>query len=334
MASTAYGGSSQLTDLYTNKSSTYSPMLQKHKFHIQGDANILDGIKNSLDSLIAQKANLFPTTVLFIEIPTNPDMKVPVIEQLAIALMDYERVSGKNVLLLVDTTFAPGSKVIGKLKRLLPGLNVMVFISLSKSVSRGLTTAGALVSNHTTAGKELIQAVGEISTLLDTGAKPDQIHILCMHHKNVEERCFKAYNVALNAGKVLVKAVEKYAKKQMKLAFVSQVDASEGFTTSTFSFNLPSPDDPANLDTLAQHFVDLLCSHRGFKPCVSFGQDNALVYCTVPATSTQGAISEADKAKQAVGGVQLVRLSFPPTCDEENVAKAIEESVFKIYNRE
>ena len=49
------------------------------------------------------------------------------------------------------------------------------------------------------------------------------------------------------------------------------------------------------------------------KPCVSFGQDNDLVYCTVPATSTQGAISAEDKAKQARGGVQLVRflLSYP-----------------------
>ena len=61
-------------------------------------------------------------------------------------------------------------------------------------------------------------------------------------------------------------------------------------------------------EEFAQKFVDLLCLHPTFmKPCVSFGQDNDLVYCTVPATSTQGAISAEDKAKQARGGVQLVR---------------------------
>jgi len=42
---------------------------------------------------------------------------------------------------------------------------------------------------------------------------------------------------------------------------------------------------------------------------------NGMVYATVPATSTQGTIKAEDKAKQAVGGVQLCRLSFPPTCD-------------------
>ena len=66
-------------------------------------------------------------------------------------------------------------------------------------------------------------------------------------------------------------------------------------------------------EEFAQKFVDLLCLHPTYmKPCVSFGQDNDLVYCTVPATSTQGAISAEDKAKQARGGVQLVRFKTPP----------------------
>ena len=125
------------------------------------------------------------------------------------------------------------------------------------------------------------------------------------------------------------------------------------FTSSTFSFNLPSPPKATSKvpschnhlhlnylrtpmlmftskssklcdflhsshhtlkqvnEEFAQKFVDLLCLHPTYmKPCVSFGQDNDLVYCTVPATSTQGAISAEDKAKQARGGVQLVRFSL------------------------
>merc|ERR1712183_670809 len=88
--------------------------------------------------------------------------------------------------------------------------------------------------------------------------------------------------------------------RDMPLAFVSPEQAAMGFTTSTFSFNLPSP--PGATDeakaTLAQRFVDMLCAHPEFKPCVSFGQDNGLVYATVPATSTQGAVKAEDKAKQ------------------------------------
>ena len=42
----------------------------------------------------------------------------------------------------------------------------------------------------------------------------------------------------------------------------------------------------------------------------------------MPATSTQGVIAEADKAKQARDGVQLVRLSFAPTIDVDAVCVA------------
>jgi cysteine synthase A len=51
------------------------------------------------------------------------------------------------------------------------------------------------------------------------------------------------------------------------------------------------------------------------------------VYATVPATSTQGDIKLEDKIKQAVGGIQLVRLSFPPLVDMNEVEKAINSSV-------
>ena len=109
-----------------------------------------------------------------------------------------------------------------------------------------------------------------------------------------------------------------------------------GQASSTFSFNLPPPEGATDAinEALAQRFVDLLTKdHVHFKPCVSFGQDNSLVYCTVPATSTQGAIKEEDKALQAKGGVQLVRLSFPPTVDVAAVQAQVEMAVATIYAR-
>ena len=78
MCSTAYGGSSQVTDLLRDRAGTFS----KHTFHIQGDAIIDESISFALDKLArkeglpAGQTDLFPTTVLFVEIPTNPDMKV------------------------------------------------------------------------------------------------------------------------------------------------------------------------------------------------------------------------------------------------------------------
>ena len=196
--------------------------------------------------------------------------------QLATIITDYTAKTGKDFLLLVDTTFAPNSKVMEKFKQIAPTMNVMTFISMSKSVSRGLTTAGAIVANHTPWTKDLIKGITETSKLLDTNAKPDQLVFLSENHTNVEKRCLDAYQVAKEVGGSLVENVGALNDGfDMKLAFVSEENAANGFTSSTFSFNLPPPKD-SNLERnqkLAQDLVDLICEHKElFKPCVSFGQ--------------------------------------------------------------
>lgn len=329
MCSTAYGGSSQLMDLM-NKA---SGLINKHRFHIQGTASIVKGIQTALDELAADPSKLLPRTVLFVEIPTNPDMKVPDMPTITEMLKTYKAATGKEVLLLIDATFAPGSGVLGTLRKLSEELAAIVFISLSKSVSRGVTTGGTLVANHTEEAKKLINIVRETSQMLDTGAKKDQLNFLAENHTGVEDRCDRGYAVARSVGDALQAAVKKHTSQEMRLAFVSREQAALGFTSSTFSFNLPSPAGAtAEVNAgLAQHFVDLLCAHESFKPCVSFGQDNGLVYATVPATSTQGAINEEDKAKQAVGGVQLVRVSFSPGINVEAVSKIFEDATAAVY---
>lgn len=330
MASTAYGGSSQLTDILTSRSN----ILNKHTFDIQGEAQIVGSIKLSLDKLAADAKNLQPVTVLFVEVPTNPDMKVPDIKEIVPILNSYKEKTGKNVLLLVDSTFAPGSQVMKKVQEVEPDLPVIVFISLSKSVSRGLTTSGTLVPNHTDFAKALVRDANETANVFDTASKNDQLQTLVDNHKQVEDRCLRAYNVAANVGKCLCDAVKDKSSKEMRLAFPTPEQANIGFSSSTFSFNLPPPANASDetCEKLAQQFVDLLCAHDEFKPCVSFGQDNGLVYATVPATSTQGAIKEEDKAKQAVGGVQLVRLSFAPSVNVEDVCKIVSDAVNSIYS--
>lgn len=308
---------------------------RKHEFHIQGfGGNVVASIQSQLATLAERKTDLFPTTVIFLEVPTNPDMKIPDLPDLVAACVAYKEASGKEIMLLLDTTFAPGSKLMQKIRELSEDLGVLVFISMSKSVSRGLTTAGAVVANHTQMATEVLTDVGHTCETLDIAAKPDQLMRLVEHHARVEERCQKAYHVAETVGDSLRKVVHNITGEHMELAFVTPEQAAMGFTTSTFSFNLPSPPGatPEVNAALAQRFVDLLCAHPGFKPCVSFGQDNGLVYVTVPATSTQGAVKAEHKARQAVGGVQLVRLSFPPTCDVNEICRALSDSLFALYH--
>lgn len=329
MASTAYGGSSQLTDLLDDRSAYFN----KHKFDITGTRDLSASIKEELDRLASNPSALMPTTVLFVEIPTNPDMKVPDILVLARLCTKYQKTTGKEIILFVDTTFAPSSKVMEKIESVAPGLTTMTFISMSKSVSRGLTTAGSIVAGPSKRAQVLLEKIRTTGAMLDTQAKPDQLQILSVAHFGVEDRCARAYQVALAAGDALTDAVRIHANETMPLAFVTRANAKLGFTSSTFSFNLP-PFAGASAEVnegLAQRFTDLLCGVSAFKPCVSFGQDNDLVYATVPATSTQGAIKAEDKAKQAVGGVQLTRLSFPPTCDVDVVCKILRDAVKAIY---
>ncbi|KAF0695597.1 Aste57867_13637 [Aphanomyces stellatus] len=330
MASTAYGGSSQLTDIFVGRS---AGRFHKTTFDITGKNKISDSIKHALDALATTATA--PTTVLFVEIPTNPDMKVPDMATLATHLTAYRNATGKDVLLLVDTTFAPASKVMAKMSAVAPDLNTMVFISMSKSVSRGYTTAGTIIANSASPkSRAILERVRWVGALLDTTAKKDQLWRLTENHVGVEDRCVQAYNVAVATGTALQAAVAKYAYgHKMDLAFVTPEHAALGFTTSTYSFNLPPlPNATADVNlAIAQRFVDILTAHKSFKPCVSFGQDNGMIYCTVPSTSTQGAIKAEDKAKQLVGGVELTRLSFPPTCDVDAVIAVLEGAVKAIY---
>ena len=134
---------------------------------------------------------------------------------------------------------------------------------------------------------------------------------------------------------VLKASVKEVTGVDMPLNFVTPGNAEVGFTSSTYSFNLPPPANATaeRLAALAQDFVDVLQRDKAnFKPCVSFGQDNKLVYLTVPATSTQGAIKEEDKAQQAKGGVQLTRFSFPVSVnDVEVIEEAIRRGVKEVY---
>ena len=358
MASTAYGGSSELVDIITKK----SLLFKKHTFDITGNNIVLNAIQSTLSTLIEQHTQqdsepLLPYTVVFVEIPTNPDMKVPPIRELAELTSNYQIKTGKKVMLLIDTTFAPGSRILSSIEHAYPNLIFMVFISMSKSVSRGLTTAGTLVSSVSEESRRLLELIRITNQLFDTAAKEDQLKRLIANHKGVEERCFNAYQVARYFGTLLQNTVKEYCEGyEMLLAFVTEEQAlQEGYTTSTFSFNLPSiafskhfkQQATENIEEteeikeqriyeintkLAQHFVDLLCEDMTIiKPCVSFGQDNSLIYATVPATSTQGAIKLEDKEKQAVGGVQLTRLSFPPSINMERVEELIKQSLNKCY---
>jgi len=316
---------------------------------VSGGSQILDTVRGTLRRLLesaqgkhatgsrggSTAARSTSTTVLFVEAPTNPDMKVPDLPTLATMLAEHAAAAGTRPLMLVDTTLAPMSKVMAKARGSVPDLPVMVLLSMSKSVSRGLTTAGALVANHARDAAQLLTSARQVGEMLQTSATTDQLRRLVDNHVGTEARCANAFKIAMTVGAHLVAAVREQCGTTMALSTVSAEAAREGYASTTISFNLPPPTGASEKQAaaLAQRFVDELCTDQlCFKPCVSFGQDNGIVYCTVPATSTQGAIKAEDKAKQEVGGVQLVRLSFPPSLDEVAACQTVALAVNACYH--
>ena len=245
MCSTAYGGSSELTDICMARGGK----ITKSTYDIQGDVPMEPSIEAALASLQADPSKLLPTTVrrrfvfasgscylmslhkiilwehaapfsppplppthtlfplsafhretwagavqvLFVEVPSNPDQKIPDLARIARALAAHEQASGKRVLVLIDTTFAPSAQVLAKVREGSPDLPAMVFLSMSKSVSRGLTTAGGLVANHTAGARDLVNASRQTAAFLDVTARRDQLLRLCRNHEGVEDRLEQAY---------------------------------------------------------------------------------------------------------------------------------------------
>jgi hypothetical protein len=65
----------------------------------------------------------------------------------------------KDVIFMVDATFAPASKSMEKIKNVANDLTTMTFISMSKSVSRGITCAGTIIAGPSDDSHKLLAEV-------------------------------------------------------------------------------------------------------------------------------------------------------------------------------
>jgi hypothetical protein len=340
MCSTAYGGSSQQTDILSTRSKSEAVNMCRHKFDIQGaEADVLTSVTQTLNDLKTGPRKSL--TLVQIEYPTNPDMKDCNLGGLRKVLEDYRRTTGSRVLLLLDTTFSPPSRAAEHVAASEDGVDplpVLVFNSLSKSVTGGFTTGGSVVANAAPLAQEVLQRAHAHLALLDNGPKSSQLKIFNDMHTATEQRVRAAHDNCVATAAAFEKAVEKFSGQPMRTNFVTPTQISKGVTPATFSFNLPAPldADAPTRAAFAQHFVDSLANSEfgragGIKPCVSFGQNNSTVYATVPATSTQGVISKELTAKQALGGVQLIRFSFPTSMDHAGWGAAVEQALKDAY---
>ena len=252
---------------------------------------------SSVDTVLTAIADLDAVPYIIAEIPTNPRVEVPDLEQLKNAL-SKERLNKNGdkavePVFILDQTFCPNVKFLGN-NNILSSVKTISYVSGSKFPSGGLCTAGYCVANER--ASNLMQKIEQHIKLCDNEATDLQMSILAKQLPTMLQRIDDAY---INTREFV--SFIKEILPAAKINFVSEELASQGFTPSVFSLDLPTK---GNTDeekeqykrALNNKLINMMINEipSESKYCVSYGQLKGC-YWTIPATSTQGTTKEGDK---------------------------------------
>ncbi|WP_334057712.1 cystathionine beta-synthase [Polaribacter sp. P097] len=267
---------------------------------------------SSIDRILDEVANEDAVPYIIAEIPTNPRVEVPNLEDLKRVLTKERKTnSGETAIdpiFILDQTFCPNYQFLGE-GEILSTCRSIAYASGSKFPSGGKCTAGYCVSNDK--AKALMHKIEHHLTLCDNEATKQQYDILAEQLPSMNHRILEAYQNT----KDFVSFIQKVLP-EAKINFVSEQLALQGFTPSVFSLDLPTKgttleEQEAYKRALNLKLINLMITEipDESKFCVSYGQLKGC-YWTVPATSTQGTTKEGDKD-------YIVRASLSPDLDLE-----------------
>ncbi len=283
----------------------------------RGDIEVVDlpvdggqDMVQSTDAVLDQIAAEDGVPYIIAEIPTNPRVEVPDLEKLRDVLCKERRTPGgaKAVepVFILDQTFCPNIQFLSE-RGILSPVQTVAYVSGSKFPSGGRCTAGYCVANAR--AEHLLNKIGLHMQLCDNEATEHQLEVLAQQLPSMLERIQAAY--------VNTRDFVNFIREVLpdaKINFVSDELASEGFTPSVFSLDLPTQGNTdeereaykraSNLE-LIHMMIGEIPSESKF--CVSYGQLKGC-YWTVPATSTQGTTKEGDKD-------YIVRVAVSPSLD-------------------
>ncbi|WP_289045626.1 PLP-dependent transferase [uncultured Olleya sp.] len=284
---------------------------------VDGDNDMVQSIDNVLNTIATQDA----VPLIIAEIPTNPRVEVPDLIQLKAALTKVRQTpNGQNAIdpiFILDQTFCPNVQFLGE-DKILASVRTISFASGSKFPSGGQCTAGYCIGNTKTF--DLIEKIEQHLLLCDNEATALQYQILAKQLPSMNQRIADAYTNTRDFVTFIQETLP-----DAKINFVSEELASQGFTPSVFSLDLPTK---GNTDeeketykrALNLKLINLMITEipDQSKFCVSYGQLKGC-YWTIPATSTQGTTKEGDKD-------YIVRASLSPNLDLE-----LHKKVFKDF---
>lgn len=198
---------------------------------VDGDHDMIQSIDTILDQVAEQNA----VPYIIVEIPTNPRVEVPNLEQLKNVLCKKRTTSkGENIIdpvFILDQTFCPNMRFLGE-KDILSCVNAISYVSGSKFPSGGKCTAGYCVANHEAAPH--MNKINKYPILCDNEATDQQVEILVEQLPSMNQRIEDAYQYT----REFVNFIEKKLPAA-KINFVSEELEEQGFTPSVFSLDLP-----------------------------------------------------------------------------------------------
>lgn len=260
---------------------------------VDGDNNMVQ----SIDTVLAEIAHEDAVPYIIAEIPTNPRVEVPNLEQLKKVLSGARKTStGETAIdpvFILDQTFCPNVLFLGE-GAILSSVRSISYASGSKFPSGGLCTAGYCVANNK--ASNLIEKIALHVSLCDNEATALQYELLAKQLPSMNQRIADAYKNTRDFVSFI-----KDTLPTAKINFVSEELAAQGFTPSVFSLDLPTKGENAKEKedykrALNHTLINLMISNipNESKYCVSYGQLKGC-YWTIPATSTQGTTKEGDK---------------------------------------
>jgi len=276
--------------------------------HVDGENDMVSSIDLVLDQIAKEDAIPY----IIAEIPTNPRVEVPELEELRVVLSKQRSTESGNMAIepvfILDQTFCPNVHFLGQ-GEILSEIRAISYASGSKFPSGGKCTAGYCVSNEKAEG--LMEKIELHLSICDNEATPLQYKILSQQLPSMNKRIHDAY---LNTRKFVNFINETLP--EAKINFVSEALAKEGFTPSVFSLDLPTKGNTVEEREAYKRSLNLklinLMIHEipdESKYCVSYGQLKGC-YWTIPATSTQGTTKEGDKD-------YIARVALSPEMDLE-----------------
>lgn len=260
---------------------------------VDGEYNMVQ----SIDAVLERVAQEDAVPYIIAEIPTNPRVEVPDLNELRAVLSKKRLTQSGDIAIdpvfILDQTFCPNVQFLGE-DKMLSTVRTISYVSGSKFPSGGKCTAGYCVANQKAEG--LMEKIEQHLQLCDNEATPLQMVYLAEQLPSMNQRIHDAY---LNT-----RAFVNYIREvlpEAKINFVSEELAQQGFTPSVFSLDLPTKgttheEREAYKRALNLKLINLMINEipAESKYCVSYGQLKGC-YWTIPATSTQGTTKEGDK---------------------------------------